>query len=430
MGEHGMISIFTPTHRGDSKPWLREAWETILEQTMPDWEWVLITNSGAHIPDDIVSDKRVRIIPYPFPPEENGRYNIGALKKFAADQCRGDILLEFDDDDLLTPNALEVLQQAYADPDAMMVYCNTAEFKSDTWEPNTYSAWWGWQTRDFTYKGHELKENISWPPGPWCLRHIYWSPNHLRSWRTSAYRESGGHDPKLALVDDHEMNIRFYLLHGEKGVKHIDQCLYLYRVHGDSTCRRYAADIRAQDQWFYNKYIVELAKRWASDHGLPVYDFGGAINPTPGFITVDQREGADIVCDLEQDWPFETSSVGIVRACHVFEHLSDPIHTMNELYRVLAPGGFAFIELPSTDGRGAWQDPTHKSWWNENSFFYYTRKTHALFVPEYTGRFQISDLRTYFPSKWYEDNKIPCVRAHLIALKPGYEERRAGEILI
>jgi len=32
---------------------------------------------------------------------------------------------------------------------------------------------------------------------------------------------------------------------------------------------------------------------------------------------------------------------------------------MKEIYRVLCDGGWAMIEVPSTDGRGAWQDPTH-----------------------------------------------------------------------
>ena len=27
---------------------------------------------------------------------------------------------------------------------------------------------------------------------------------------------------------------------------------------------------------------------------------------------------------------------------------------------------------PSTDGRGAYQDPTHVAFYNENSFWYYT----------------------------------------------------------
>jgi hypothetical protein len=45
---------------------------------------------------------------------------------------------------------------------------------------------------------------------------------------------------------------------------------------------------------------------------------------------------------------------------------------MNEAFRVLAPGGIVDILVPTTDGRGAWCDRTHVSFWNIRSFRYYT----------------------------------------------------------
>jgi hypothetical protein len=44
---------------------------------------------------------------------------------------------------------------------------------------------------------------------------------------------------------------------------------------------------------------------------------------------------------------------------------------MSEAFRVLKPGGTFDIDVPSTNGMGAFQDPTHKSFWNVNSFLYY-----------------------------------------------------------
>jgi hypothetical protein len=38
---------------------------------------------------------------------------------------------------------------------------------------------------------------------------------------------------------------------------------------------------------------------------------------------------------------------------------------------VLKPGGTAEITVPTTDGPGAFQDPTHVSFWNRRSFLYY-----------------------------------------------------------
>jgi len=120
--------------------------------------------------------------------------------------------------------------------------------------------------------------------------------------------------------------------------------------------------------------------------------------------------------------------VGVIYAEDVVQQLADPVHVMNEAYRVLAPGGFLLIRVPSTDGRGAFQNPLNVSFWNEHSFWYYTRQTHARHVPAFNGRFQVARLRTFFPDEFAKDNVIPYVEAHLFALKPGYEPM--GPVLI
>jgi hypothetical protein len=92
----------------------------------------------------------------------------------------------------------------------------------------------------------------------------------------------------------------------------------------------------------------------------------------PGWINIDRCPPADRIADLTQRWPADDSSVCEIRAWDIIEHLPDKIHTMNEAWRVLVPGGRIDIEVPTTDGPGAWQDPTHVSYWNRNSFLYYT----------------------------------------------------------
>ena len=117
----------------------------------------------------------------------------------------------------------------------------------------------------------------------------------------------------------------------------------------------------------------------------------------PGYVNVDICEPADRRCDLSitpwrwiqdvdpsnvrlgpreralYDAPaFETSSVDEIVAHDIIEHLPNKIQTMNEIWRVLKPGAVSDIIVPTTDGRGAWQDPTHVSYWNRNSMYYYT----------------------------------------------------------
>lgn len=92
-----------------------------------------------------------------------------------------------------------------------------------------------------------------------------------------------------------------------------------------------------------------------------------------GYICVD-IVNADVIADLNDRWPFEDNSIEYIRAYDALEHLKDPIHTMNEAYRVLKEGGVFEIFVPSTDGRGAWQDPSHISYYNQNSFWYYCKE--------------------------------------------------------
>ncbi len=109
--------------------------------------------------------------------------------------------------------------------------------------------------------------------------------------------------------------------------------------------------------------------------------------------------------------------------------LRDPVHVLTEAHRVLAPGGFLLIRVPSTDGRGAFQDPRSRSFWNEHSFWYYTQARFACELPDFKGRFQVARLRTFCPDLPGGDHHpIPYVEAHLFALKPGYEPM--GAVLI
>ncbi len=91
-----------------------------------------------------------------------------------------------------------------------------------------------------------------------------------------------------------------------------------------------------------------------------------------GFVSVDICEPADQIVDLRQDWPWGDSTVEEVLAFDVFEHIKDKRHTMNELWRVLVPGGIARIQVPhGTDGDGGICDPTHESLWSTSDFEYY-----------------------------------------------------------
>jgi SAM-dependent methyltransferase len=91
-----------------------------------------------------------------------------------------------------------------------------------------------------------------------------------------------------------------------------------------------------------------------------------------GYVNVDIIAGIGVeVADLSKPWPWRDSSIDFIRAHDIIEHLPDKILTMNETWRVLKPGCEAEIVVPTTDGPGAFQDPTHVSFWHRRSFMYY-----------------------------------------------------------
>lgn len=415
------LTVFTPIHKFN-ETYIRECNESLLKQSVP-YEWVVLVNGEAISDYDLIQDLlsnnyNVRLLTS----HETG--SIGILKSTCCSVATGDILIELDYDDVLTDDALLEINKAFSDPEVKFVYSNCVEFKGDFSDgvSNTYSSAYGWEYRPWGTH----KEQVSFPPKAHYLRYIYWAPNHVRAFRKDAYFEIGGYDRTLEAGDDHDLICRFYVKYGEKGFCHIDQVLYLYRVHSGNTCG--AGDgnknalIQVQTENNYIKYSEAMYMKWASDNGLLCLDLGGRFGSPPGYKTVDLLD-ADIIMDLNKDWSsIESNSVGVLRAYHIIEHLDDTIHFFNEAYRVLAPGGFLLLEVPSTTGEGAFSDPTHKKFFNKRSFEYYTNQNISKYIqPQYKGRFQKARLVEY----WW-DESVSVISGHLIALKGWYDSRFCG----
>ena len=110
-------------------------------------------------------------------------------------------------------------------------------------------------------------------------------------------------------------------------------------------------------------------------------NLGSGKRKMTSFINCDNRKevNPDVVCDAVRTLPFKTNSMTDVTAIDLIEHLErgEVIGLMNEIYRILKPGGKFFHRTPSDEGRGAWMDPTHKSAWNINTWkFYFTHSAY------------------------------------------------------
>lgn len=131
-----------------------------------------------------------------------------------------------------------------------------------------------------------------------------------------------------------------------------------------------------------------------------------------------------IQADLRERWPFEDSSVDLLRAFDLIEHLPNRIYTMNEAWRVLKPGGIFHVLVPTTEGAGAWCDPTHVSFWNRVTFEYFVdgRDSNKRFAHHYgiQAKFRVKkEVRTERRLEFSSGNlKVPYLEIELAAVKP------------
>ena len=424
-----MISVITPLHEPGNM-FVEEAYRSLVAQTETSWEWVVLENHGGTVPEYIRKDGRVRVLT-----AKDILQGIGALKRTACKAARGDMIVELDADDLLLPEALAHVREALAESD--FCYSDFAEFQSK--EDGTlrtsekeypYGAVYGWSHYEVEVEGSTLLAMRAPEVTAHNIRLIDWAPNHVRAWRHDAYWRIGGHDPRLEVGDDHDLIVRMFL--EGCSFRHIAKCLYLYRVHGDNTVAARNAEIRSATWSVYNTKIWKLAEKWAEDGGYEKIDLCGAVDAPDGYTPIDRKFGAGTVrsrieCNLDGPWALDTSSVGVLRAQDALEHLVDPVHTMSEAWRVLAPGGWLFIQVPASNGLGAFCDPTHKSFWNRLSFRYYSDPKFAKYVSEFRGKFQVARVLEWFPSEWHRENNVPYVEALLFAVKDDW--RAMGEFL-
>lgn len=150
--------------------------------------------------------------------------------------------------------------------------------------------------------------------------------------------------------------------------------------------------------------MVKAVKQEVVEAPILKLDLGCGKNKAAGFLGIDRREfdGVDGVTDLTgtrwifytkgfeglarfesstEAWYLPDSSVTEVHCSHFLEHLNhnaespQRVRFMNELYRVLIPGGKATIITPHWCSNRAYGDFTHADKPVSEMFYYYISKT-------------------------------------------------------
>ena len=121
------VSIITPLHNKGS--YVAETILSVLEQTMTDWEMIIVENGSTDNGPEVVlhfPDPRIRLVVSP-------KLGPGAARNFGLNHAAGEWILFLDADDLIAPHYLqEQLDTLTDNPDADVVVGCWREFGANS----------------------------------------------------------------------------------------------------------------------------------------------------------------------------------------------------------------------------------------------------------------------------------------------------------
>ncbi len=202
-------------------------------------------------------DHRIKLI-------NPGRHSgiIGEVKYNACTASSGQILLELDHDDVLTPDAIfHLVRAANAYPKSGFFYSDFAEVDNSL-QPLRYPDGWGYgygKYRTENYQGYDLAVVEAPNVNAKTIRGLIAAPNHLRAWRRSTYMNIGGHNRILPIADDMELMIRTFLA---TTMVRIPRLCYLQFQDGMNTQRSRNSDIQRHVRYLKWKYDRRIHDRF------------------------------------------------------------------------------------------------------------------------------------------------------------------------
>jgi glycosyltransferase involved in cell wall biosynthesis len=269
--EFPLISIITPIRNiGET---LRKTYSSVAAQTWWNWEWILVNDGDDELTGEIAKELAAaepRIKYYDIHPRSHSR--VGEAKYRAFSLSEGDYLVELDHDDMLTPEAIELVALAFEKyPDAGFCYSNYAEvdvnFNDLSYGGDSFAYGYGLYS-GFHHKGIYHTEQHTPHINPVSIRSNVAMPNHLRAWTRNAYFEAGAHCRRLSIMDDLDIIIRTFL--STKIVK-IDWMCYWQFYFGlfydnesgaTNTQNLVRQDIQRRARTISEFYNIEIKKRF------------------------------------------------------------------------------------------------------------------------------------------------------------------------
>jgi glycosyltransferase involved in cell wall biosynthesis len=242
------VSYFTGLFNTPSRT-IERTLRTVLNQTNPNWDWVLHDDSDNAADADrlekffsAANDSRIKY--FRFNKQSGG--SVGVSKKRAAGLCSGDYLAELDHDDMLMPDITAKILKHGAGFDFIYSNCASVIVGPDESlaQGESFMEFPGFAMGYGAYRmtlavnpltGHmrEYQECIMPPINPKTIRHMVAIPNHIRVWNRKFYESIGGHNPDMSTADDYELIVRSFLSGAR--ILHLDILGYLQTEYDTRT---------------------------------------------------------------------------------------------------------------------------------------------------------------------------------------------------
>ena len=187
--------------------YIKEAIESVLEQTSPEWELIIVddasTDNSLEMIKPYLKDERIKLIKH----EKNQGY-AGSLIT-AVENSSAEIIGIIDADDALHKDAVQIMVKAHQDnPDCGLIYSTRYDCDNNL-KIKSVVEWIG-EIKGGKTNLHESKVS------------------HFKTFKRSVYENTAGFDPNQKKAVDKDI---IYKLEEVTKLKFIDRPLYYYRTH-------------------------------------------------------------------------------------------------------------------------------------------------------------------------------------------------------
>jgi glycosyltransferase involved in cell wall biosynthesis len=259
-GGKDLISILTPTY--NRPDWIQLTLQSLIAQTYPNWECLVVNDAGKPIPDIIAKyhDPRIKYFDNPV------NLDLAGTRNVATSKASGDWFIMLDDDDVLFPETLEFRLWRARKLNAEIVYSRVLQ------------CYYEKQPMGYKYIGEHLYWDSAYDPDLILIQNV--APCNGIMYSRKAQEAGGLFDTKLKAGEDWSHSIAMSRAYPFYETKIID-CACSFRTDNNQMTgtRNFAIDqAKIYKRWRHTAknlaWVTEHQNAMLKQRGINPEDYG------------------------------------------------------------------------------------------------------------------------------------------------------------